>query len=326
MLMPIGELLAPVSEDSPGGEDLYDDPERQQIEQAFEDDPASVDWRQVVSLVEAQSRRTKDLWLAVYLARAGARMGRLDVVVTGCEMLAGLLESYWDVLHPSLEEYGVQGRKAPCESLTRIGTFLGPLKRIALIEHARLGAYSAEDLERFERDGEGAEGYGMFRHAVSELPDDALAMTMVSLRAMRSAIERADQALMARAEGDTGTDFKLAYQTIDSMLRWIAPYSPDQAGQGEEEDAQAEVGGSTPVAERSLSRVDSREDVGRAIDAIIEYYARREPTSPIPVALRRVRGWITMDFLAILKDIAPGGMHEAGAVLLSRPEDESSRY
>lgn len=324
--MPIGELLAPVSEESPGGLDLYDDPERQQIEQAFEDDPSGVDWREIVTKIEAQSQRTKDLWLAVYLARAGARMGRLDVVVTGCEMLAGLLESYWEVLHPSLEEYGLQGRKAPCESLARIGTFLGPLKRIALIEHARLGDYSAEDLERFENDGEGADGFGMFRHAVSELPADALAGTMVSLRAMRSALERADQALMAHAEGDTGTDFKPAYQVIDNMLRWIAPYS---ASADSEEDSEKSIGNESetnPAPEMRFGRVESREDVARALDAIVEYYARREPTSPIPVALRRVRGWISMDFLAILRDIAPGGMNEAGAVLLSRPEEESSGY
>ncbi len=324
--MPIGELLAPVSEESPGGLDLYDDPERQQIEQAFEEDPSGVDWRDIVSRIEAQSQRTKDLWLAVYLARAGARMGRLDVVVTGCEMLAGLLESYWAVLHPSIEEYGLQGRKAPCESLTRIGTFLGPLKRIALIEHARLGDYSAEDLERFEVEGEGAEGFGMFRHAVDEMSVEALAEAMVSLRAMRSAIERADMALMVHAEGDTGTDFKPTYHTIDNMLRWLAPYAVIP----EEETPDAVDGrnnsDTTFSAVRSPGRVESREDVAKSIDAIIEYYARREPASPIPVALRRVRGWITMDFLAILRDIAPGGMHEAGSVLLARPEEENSGY
>lgn len=324
--MPIGELLAPVSEDSPGGLDLYDDPERQQIEQAFEEDPSAVDWREIVSKIEAQSQRTKDLWLAVYLARAGARMGRLDVVVTGCEMLAGLLESYWNVLHPSLEEYGLQGRKAPCESLTRIGTFLGPLKRIALIEHARLGDYSGEDLERFEAEGEGADGFGMFRHAVEEMPADALVGTMVALRAMRSALERADVALMANADGDTGTDFKPAYQVIDNILRWIAPYAEipaaeDEVGQNIGNDPET-----ISAPQKSFGRVESREDVARALDAIVEYYARREPTSPIPVALRRVRGWINMDFLTILRDIAPGGMSEAGSVLLARPEEESSGY
>ncbi|UYY60297.1 ImpA family type VI secretion system protein [Sphingomonas sp. S2-65] len=323
--MPIGELLAPVSDEAPGGQDLYDDPERQTIEQAFEEDPSSVDWREVVGMIEAQSQRTKDVWLAIYLARAGARMGRLDVVVMGCEMLAGLLETYWDVLHPSLEEYGFQGRKGPCESLTRIGTFLGPLKRIVLVEHPRLGSYAAEDLERFEAEGDTADGFGMFRHAVGETPGEALEEAMASLRAMRGAIGRADAVLMARAEDDTGTDFKPTYQAIDNMIRWLAPYAGSAEAEAAPEGDDATAAPSHDV-QRGSGRIESREDVARAIDAIAEYYARREPASPIPVALRRVRGWINMDFLAILRDIAPGGMVEAGAVLLARPEEESSEY
>lgn len=325
MLMPIGELLAPVSEDSPGGEDLFDDPGRQQIEQAFEEDPTAVDWREVVGMIEGQSQRTKDVWLAIYLARAGARMGRLDTVVMGCEMLAGLLETYWDVLHPSLEEYGFQGRKGPCESLTRIGTFLGPLKRIVLVEHARLGSYTAEDLERFENEGDTADGFGMFRHAVGETEQEALEAALTLLHTMRAAIMRVDAVLMANAGDDTGTDFKPTYQAIDNMVRGLSPYVASAEVEGVEADSD---GTQATLADgpRGVGRIDSREDVARALDAIAEYYMRREPASPIPVALRRVRGWINMDFLAILRDIAPGGMVEAGAVLLSRPEEESSEY
>ena len=322
--MPVGELLEPVSEEAPGGEDLYDDPERQQIEQAFEDDPSGVDWREVVSMIEAQSRRTKDVWLAIYLARAGARMGRIETVVTGCEMLAGLLETYWDVLHPSLEEYGFQGRKGPCESLTRIGTFLGPLKRIVLIDHPRLGAYTAEDLERFEQEGDSADGFGMFGHAVGETDAETLAQTLDALTAMRAAIERTDAVLMAQAEGDTGTDFKPTYQTIDAIRRTLTPYVA--TAEPVPDEAAAAGGTDTGTAPRSTGRIESREDVARALDAIADYYARKEPTSPIPVALRRVRGWINMDFMAILRDIAPGSVSEAGSVLLARPEDESADY
>lgn len=322
--MPVGELLEPVSDDAPGGEDLYDDPERQQIEQAFEEDPSSVDWREVVSMIEGQSRRTKDVWLAIYLARAGARMGRIDTVVTGCEMLAGLLETYWDVLHPSLEEYGFQGRKGACESLTRIGTFLGPLKRMVLIDHPRLGAYTAEDLERFEQEGDSADGFGMFRHAVTETDPEALSTALQALEVMRTAIERADAVLMAKADGDTGTDFKPTYQTIDAIRRALTPYVA--TAEPIVDDAVDAAISDTGSAQRSNGRIESREDVARALDAIADYYARKEPTSPIPVALRRVRGWINMDFMAILRDIAPGSVSEAGSVLLARPEDESSDY
>lgn len=324
-VMTLDELLAPVSGEAPGGVDLFDHPDRQQIEQAFEADAASVDWRGIVALIEGQSRLSKDIWLAIYLARAGARMGRIDVVATGCEMLAGLMEQYWDVLHPSLEDYGFIGRRGACESLARIGTFLGPLKRIVLVDHPRLGSYTAEDLERFETEGDAADGFGMFRHAIEETPPEALEQALASLALVRGAIERVDNALMANAGDETGTDFKATYQALDAIRRSLVPYilsesAPDDAGASAVEEP------SENAVQRGVGRLDSREDVARALDAISDYYSRREPSSPILVALRRVRGWINMDFMALLEDIAPNSVSEAGSVLLTRTNENSSDY
>ena len=68
-------------------------------------------------------------------------------------------------------------------------------------------------------------------------------------------------------------------------------------------------------------RVNSRSDVVRAIDAIVDYYSRQEPGSPIPVVLGRVRGWVNMDFLSILNDISPSSIDDAKRVLTTRTED-----
>lgn len=323
-MMSLEKLLAPVSEEAPGGEDLFDDPQRQEIEQAFEDDAATVDWRSVVELIEGQSGRSKDIWLAIYLARAGARMGRIDTVVTGCEMLAGLLDQYWDVLHPSMEEYGFQARRGACESLARVGTFLGPLKRIVLVDHPRLGTYTAQDLERFEAEGDSADGFGMFRHAIAEAPPEALQETLGSLSRIRQAIQRVDAALTANGGGETGTDFKATYQAIDTISRTLAPYGGAPTEDVAIQDGEG-GGPDAPTASRG-GRIESREDVSHAIDAIADYYMRKEPSSPILVALTRIRGWINMDFMSLLEDIAPGSVSEAGSVLLTRTVNESSDF
>lgn len=323
MALKLEELLAPVSEDAPGGEDLFEDPGRQQLEQAFEEEAASVDWRDVLDQISAQSARSKDVWLAVYLTRAGAQMGQLSTVVTGAQMLAGLFDNFWDTMHPSLEEYGFQGRKGPCESLTRIGAFLGPLKRVALVEHPRLGSYSGEDFQRFAQEGDTAEGFGMFRKALEDVEDGALQATIDSLDSLREAIRRVDAVLVENADSDTGTDFSATYETIESIRRAVAPYAGIVAEEIEVAQAAdsgaAEAGGNGP---RIAGKVDSREDVVKALDAIADYYQRREPASPIPIALRRVRGWVSMDFMAVLRDIAPNSVSEAGTVLLARPEEE----
>lgn len=324
--MDVEALLQPVSDDAPGGEDLYGDPQRTEIELAFEPDAEEVDWRRIVSLIEDQAGRTKDVWLGIYLARAGVKMGRLDTALAGTEFLAGMFERYWDTMHPALDDLGFQGRKGPCESLTRIGEFIGPLRRTTLITHPRLGSYTGEDLQRFDEEGDAADGFGMFRAAVAETDEADIQAALASLDAMRAAVKRADAVLVAQADGDTGTDFTPTYDAIDAIRRALAPYAGSDADEASElAEGEVDAGGAGG-GQRIAGRVESRDDVIRAIDAIADYYQRREPASPIPVALRRIRGWVTMDFMAILKDISPDGMSQAETVLLARKEEEDSGY
>lgn len=324
--MDVETLLEPVSDEAPAGEDLYGDPERTQIELAFESDAEDVDWREIVRLIENQATRTKDVWLGVYLARAGARLGRLDVVVAGIQFLAGMFDRYWETMHPALDELGFQGRKGPCESLIRIGEFLGPLRRVALVSHPRLGTYSGDDLQRFDEEGASADGYGMFRAAINEVPVEELQQSVAQLEAMRDALARIDRTLVDNADGDTGTDFSTTYAAVDTIRNALLPYAglePQEAGAVEVPEIGAVSPASSGGGPRIAGRVETRDDVIKAIDAIGDYYRRNEPGSPIPVALERVRGWVTMDFLTLLKDITPDGITQAETVLLTRKEEES---
>ena len=326
MPLNVEALLAPVSPDLPAGEDLSYDGERQLIEEAFEQagqGATDVDWRETVRLIEDQSRRTKDVWLAVYLARGGARLGRLETVETGCAMLAGLFTRYWDAVHPSVAEYGLPGRKGPCESLTRIGEFLGPLRRTVLIEHPRLGSFSGEDFDRFAAQGEAAEGYGLFRAALNDTPVEALQAAVARLDGIRDALREADGVLTAQAAavGETGTNFQPTYDALAAIRAAVGPYAG--TAEPEPEVGDVAVEGLVATGPRVAGRIETRDDVMRALDSIGDYYQRHEPSSPVPIALRRVRGWVAMDFLAILRDIAPNSVSDVGTVLLARPDESS---
>lgn len=330
--MDLEDLLAPVSEESPTGPDFSYEVSRQEIEQFFErageEDGDAVDWRGAIQKILAENKQTKDVWLAIYLMRAGANLGELDTVVTGGQMLAGLLERYWETVHPSVEEYGFMGRRGPCESLTRIGEFLRPLRRIKVVEHPRLGSFTLEDVERFAREGDSAEGFGMFKAASEEVSKDDLSAKVDALDHLREAVRRVDAALMEHAGDEGGTNFQPTYEAIEAMRAAIVPLAGLAPAEGEE-SAAAESGGSAASADggpRVAGKVDSRDDVVRAIDAIADYYSRREPGSPIPVALRRVRNWVNMDFMAVLADIAPNSVPEAGQVLLTRDSGQDSGY
>ncbi|MGH7024965.1 MAG: type VI secretion system protein TssA [Caulobacteraceae bacterium] len=343
MALDLETLLAPVSEESPAGADLAYDPARAEIDQAF-DRPASidattgesvatadVDWRAIVRQIESQSQATKDLWLAVYLCRAGARMGDLDTVLMGAEFLAGLCEGYWESVHPALDEYGFQGRKGPCESLASIADFLGPLRGVRLVEHPRLGVFTGLDFERFRDGGEAQEGYDRFRAALGDTPDEVLTDAAAKLDAVAAAIRRVDQVLMAKADGGTGANFKATYDALANLKRAVLAFSTSPAAAatdaepaGDAGPADAAPGAPATMGAGFSGRIDSREDVLRALDAIGDYYRRREPHSPVPLVIQRAREWINLDFLGVLADIAPNSLDEARRVLTYKKPDDYS--
>ena len=57
--------------------------------------------------------------------------------------------------------------------------------------------------------------------------------------------------------------------------------------------------------------IRSREDVIRVLDRACEYFERNEPSSPVPLLLRRAKRLISKDFMEILKDLAPDGVSQA---------------
>jgi type VI secretion system protein ImpA len=60
--------------------------------------------------------------------------------------------------------------------------------------------------------------------------------------------------------------------------------------------------------------IGSRDDVIRVLDRICEYYERHEPSSPLPMLLRRAKRLATMSFLDILRELAPDGVAQAEAL------------
>ena len=346
----VEDLLAPISEDEPAGPDLSYDTDRYNIEQPFEASvsvdssgeasaEAETDWRDVIRDVVRQFGRTKDVWLAVYLCRAGAKAGELAAVEAGAQALEGLFSRYWETVHPTLDELGVPGRKTPCDSLARRAEFLGPLERTPLIRHPRLGAFSGADLERFRSQGTEADGYGFFRAALEELGDSAVAEAYDQLDRIETAFRAADRAFMDAAPGEDSPNFTATYETLATLKRAAKSFLTDAPQMADKEvsetrsetkDADLDVGGGRAGAGDAAAggrlggRIDSREDVLRAIDLICDYYRRREPASPVPLVLQRAQSWVNADFMDILNDILPDSLDSARAILMRRPAEEEA--
>ncbi len=326
-------LVEPLEGD-PVGPDLSYDAERVAIEDAFSTSASGeraddVNWRDLIVRIRAQAEKTRDLWLGIYWARAGALSGSLEAVAEGAQLLAGLIETHWDLVHPQLDEVGFLGRKSACDGLARHAEFIQPLRRVALIVHPRLGSYSAADLERFEQEADAAEGYGMFRAALEQLDDESVDGAIDTLDVIREAIRRVDRVLTDHAGEDSATDFAPTYQVLAQMRTALARHSRtaqaphgDAGGDAEGDAASAGDRGAAVTTGAGAGfvagRIETRDDVLRALDAVADYYRRREPGSAVPLALRRAREWVPKSFIEVLADIAPASMDDARRVLMSQ--------
>ena len=60
--------------------------------------------------------------------------------------------------------------------------------------------------------------------------------------------------------------------------------------------------------------IESPADVTAALDRICDYYARKEPSSPLPLILKRARRLVSADFLTVIRDLAPLGLENVSLV------------
>ena len=67
-------------------------------------------------------------------------------------------------------------------------------------------------------------------------------------------------------------------------------------------------GGPSPAGGSGSGEIRSREDVVRALERISGYYAKHEPSSPIPLLVDRCKRLVMMGFLDIIRELAPDGV------------------
>ncbi len=333
MQIDVDALLAPVSEDAPAGVDLSEDNDRLALDDVFESvqrpdfDGEEPNWRAVTDDIVGMIGRSKDLWLAVYLCRAGAKLGDLEQIAGGARVLAGLLEG-WDMVFPSLEDVGAQGRKSRCSELAQRRSFLSALEAVPLVSDSRHGAFTVTDLEQFGGESEVSNvGFARLMQADGK---EKLAESLAHLETIAEAVRRCDAAFNQNAESSADRpDFGPLFQSLRRMQKAVAAFTGVEGSLEDAADSGASSDETTAAATAdapagAVGAIRSREDVVKALQAICAYYARHEPASPVPLALKRAQAWVTLDFLTLLRDIAPDSLHEVRRVLMpsERREDD----
>jgi type VI secretion system protein ImpA len=311
------ELLTPLSEDQACGPDLAYDaafmaletaalgtPERQSGETVVAAEPPN--WPEVYDAALALARRSRDLRLAVLLARAGSRTQGLAGYAAGLSLVAQLLDRYWDAVHPQLDGDDATMRLNVLAALSSQSSGLDDLRAgylvaaghpltVRLIE---LALTKAEPLPGETRPTPVGIGKGLQDATAA---DAALPERLKSVHAAAASIERS----LRQRVGNAGPDLK-PLLNITLALDLAAA-----AAQGATVEALAATEASGAAIEQDASApgtIRTRDDVMRTLGSVCDWIERHEPSNPAPLLIRRAQRLMSMSFLDLVRDLAPEGL------------------
>lgn len=281
--------------------------------------PAPIDWFVVESLCLKLFQRTQDLRVGVCLARAWLERGGLIGFVDGMQLLLFLLRERWSTVHPQLlaeEQFDPLARINALAELAVPSTVIATLRSQSLARTEAGEVLRCADLaliasgkESDERD----ECLARLGRLVEPQCSTELMRSLGTLNRLKSLLSDIGQSL----DISTGLCAVSPLQPLVQLLQqWIQVVegrlrnTSAQAVINLPSSVNAKVTSNPPLMQVQVGECRSREDVVRALEAIEEYYHRHEPSSPIPMLLRRVRRLTSMGFMEIIAELAPNSVND----------------
>ncbi len=330
-------LLREVSPDAPCGADLSYDPAYMEIERLARGTPEQQMGSQVVPAVEpnwkdvrdrcvALFSKTKDLRVALYLCLALAQTAGVEGLRDGLLVLKGLLEKYWDRLYPpldptdrspALERINILASLSPAAT-----SFEDPMKfrqrlmDLPLTQSARVGRFSLRNI--LVAKGELAAPQGgppPADLAISSAAFDDTDATHLQgldkdLGEARGLVKAVHDAIEQQAGAGNAPDFDGVMGVLMQMQTNVqeALTKRGLATAGGVAPAAATPG--APAAAQGLGDIRSPQDVLKALDRICQFYEKNEPSSPVPLLMRRAQRLVGKSFVDIVRDVSPDAVKQ----------------
>ncbi|WP_353229635.1 type VI secretion system ImpA family N-terminal domain-containing protein [Novosphingobium sp.] len=286
------------------------------------------DWERIgESAIEYLTRYGKDLEAMAILIEATARSDGLGDIASALELLADLVDAFWDQgMYPAEDDDdGVAARFQPLSGLSggsqeKEGALIGPLRRVRiapsglrLIDKVRADVLmeAAQSLTDSARSAKVKEAESLLE-AVQTVARTTPASVLTAAAATAARMEAAWRRAIAAISERTKPRYPAASRLTDDLRllsQWLAGFAPAAAPEAGADDGAAAVdsGGATgaesaaPQGGFVAGRITRREDALKAIEAAANFFLIFEPLSPLGATLREVdrRARMTMDDLLV---------------------------
>jgi type VI secretion system protein ImpA len=259
--------------------------------------------------------------VTVYLIRSLVHTNGIFGLRDGLALLKALLERFWDSIHPGLDPSDREDpimRLNALNGLADYNSILVSVKSAPLVDTRGIGQFSLRDIE-------GADDPDKPGPSMSDIGAAFMGCDLEDLKATKEAVDEAIEfvAAIEHLYGEhVGEGNSLGLEGLVDQLRAIQVALADRLAQrGVDEKLTDEPGanevmsvdagdGARPTTGR-IGGINGHADVVRALDAICDYYNRNEPSSPVPLLLKRAKRLVAKGFMEILRDIAPDGTSQA---------------
>ncbi len=329
--MSIDHFLTPISPEKPCGDNLEYDADYQAMEQASQGKaeqqfgttiiPAEpADWTTVEKLATGLLERTKDLRVIMALTHAWTKRRGLAGYADGLLLIQQAISLYWEPLYPLLEEYG---ETDPIYRINALAALSDKSDLTAALRVAPLLRSSGDEISLRDAqallDGsktECADYPGGRARLIDELARggqpgiEAVVQIHERLQTIRELLigylSESGVPEMEQLQKTVG----LVANACQSADGNVAP-APQDAVPASEETPSAPAPQSVQYAAdwRSV-QVTSRADAQLMLEKARQYFAQHEPSHPAPLMIDRVQKLIELNFMDIIRDLAPDGVHQ----------------
>lgn len=285
------------------------------------------DYRAVTANALAVLERSHDIRAAAHLAMAQLRLNGLEGFEGPVAYVRALLQDRWETCHPQLDpddDNDPTMRITAVMGLADANTVLRALRLAPLAQSPTLGRFTLRDLAVVE--GEIAKPPEMTEIPSAQVveamfrdtPADVLRARLDAARNLFLDVQAINKVFLERTPGD-GPDLETLIRYLRKAVGRLAAAvgEPDMPAPPPEEEElvvaeaadEAAPAAEAPMARRERSgEITTSADVEAALKLIIAYYDRYEPSSPVPILLKRAQRLVGADFMTILQDMAPQGI------------------
>ncbi len=338
----VEKLLAPVSDGSPCGENLEYNPAYLELDRLAQGTPEQTmgsttipavepNWKELRERCQELLGKTRDLRLLTYLTLALLQLDGLPGFRSGLLMLKRSIEQFWECMYPQLDP---DDNNDPIERMNILRMYSSRdlvrgdspgvklLRQTPLTNSRQAGRFSLKDIQVAN---------GEIPPTDPEAPK--LQKSLIDAAAKDTSVEFLQAAHDAAREGATlakelestidakvgagkGVDLRDLGRTLkeigDRLGQFLSLHGVGVApGESTGDDGgdvmaggAAAAGTGTPIT----GEIQSTRDVVRMIDKMCDFYARSEPSSPVPIILRRAQRLVGKNFWDILNDLSPSAV------------------